>query len=125
MGPSRYSLANEGLMLNSLCTIRGLAVTSARRSPAAPEIPTIGETLPGYEVSTWWALYAPAKTPSEILEKIHADTVAALAHPSVTQRYEAVGAPVTTSTPDELRSLLQVDLQKWGSVVKEAAIKTE
>jgi len=106
-------------------TIRGLAVTSAKRSPAAPDIPTIGESVPGYEVSTWWALFAPAKTPAEIVTKIHADALAALAHPSVKQRYEAIGAPVTGSTPAKLAVLLASDMQKWGPIVKEAGIKAE
>src|SRR6266851_1020535 len=92
---------------------------------SAPDIPTIGESVPGYEVSTWWALFAPAKTPAEIVTKINADALAALAHPSVKQRYEAIGAPVTGSTPAELAVLLASDMQKWGPIVKEAGIKAE
>src|SRR5499427_5318870 len=95
-------------------TIRGLAVTSAKRSPAVPDIPTIGETVPGYEVTTWWGLFAPARTPAEIVARIHDDALAALAHPSVKQRYEAIGAPVTASTPAELGVLLASDIRKWG-----------
>jgi tripartite-type tricarboxylate transporter receptor subunit TctC len=106
-------------------TVRGLAVTSAQRSPAAPDIPTIAETLPGYEVSGWWGLFAPAKTPSEIVMKIHADTIAALAHPSVKQRYDAIGAPITSSTPAELATLLSSEMQKWAALIKEAGIKAE
>ena len=59
-------------------TVRGLGITSAKRIAAAPDIPTIGETVPGYEVSTWWGVFAPARTPADVIEKIHADTVAAL-----------------------------------------------
>jgi tripartite-type tricarboxylate transporter receptor subunit TctC len=106
-------------------TIRGLAVTSAMRSPAAPDIPTIGETLPGYEVSGWWGLFVQSKTPNEIVMKIHTDAVAALAYPSVQQRYEAIGAPVTPSTPAELAALLASDTEKWGPIVREAGIKPE
>ena len=106
-------------------TIRGLAVTSAKRSPAVPDIPTIGETVPGYEVTTWWGLFAPARTPAEIVARIHDDALAALAHPSVKQRYEAIGAPVTASTPAELGVLLASDIRKWGPIVKEAGIKAE
>ena len=61
-------------------SVRGLAVTSRRRVAAVPDIPTIGETVPGYEVESWWGLFAPAATPPAIIEKLHADTVAALAH---------------------------------------------
>jgi tripartite-type tricarboxylate transporter receptor subunit TctC len=106
-------------------TIRGLAVTSAQRSPAAPDIPAIGETVPGYEVSAWWGLFVPAKTPDDIVMKIHADAVAALTHLSVKQRYEAIGAPVTSSTPTELARLLASETEKWGPIVKEAGIKPE
>jgi tripartite-type tricarboxylate transporter receptor subunit TctC len=106
-------------------TIRGLAVTSAKRSPAAPDIPTIGESVPGYEVSGWWGLFVQSKTPNEIVMKIHDDAVAALAHPSVKQRYEAIGAPVTPSTPAELGARLASDTEKWGPIVNEAGIKPE
>jgi tripartite-type tricarboxylate transporter receptor subunit TctC len=106
-------------------TMRGLAVTSARRSPAAPDIPAIGEFLPGYEVSAWWALFVQVKTPNEIVMKIHADVVAALAHPSVQQRYEAIGAPATTSTPSELAALLVSESEKWGPIIRETGIKPE
>ena len=106
-------------------TIRGLAVTSAKRSPAAPDIPTIGESVPGYEVTSWWGLFVQAKTASEIVAKIHADTVAALAHPSVKQRYEAIGAPVAPSTPIELAALLASETEKWGPIVREAGITPE
>jgi len=106
-------------------TIRSLAVTSAKRSPAAPDIPTIGESVPGYEVTGWCGLFVQSKTPNEIIMKIHADVVAALADPSVKQKYEAIGAPVTPSTPNELAALLASDTDKWGTIVREAGIKPE
>jgi tripartite-type tricarboxylate transporter receptor subunit TctC len=106
-------------------TVRGLAVTSAKRSLAAPDIPAISESVPGYEVSGWWALFVPAKTSTEIVMKIHDDTVAALAHPSVKQRYEATGAPIISSSPVELAALLKSEMQKWGPIVKAAGIKPE
>jgi tripartite-type tricarboxylate transporter receptor subunit TctC len=106
-------------------TVRGLAVTTSKRSAAAPDIPTLGEFVPGYEVSTWWGLFMPAKTPTEIAMKIHVDTVAALAHPSVKERLEAIGAPVRSSTPAELAALLKSDMQKWGPIIKAANIKAE
>jgi tripartite-type tricarboxylate transporter receptor subunit TctC len=70
-------------------------------------------------------LFVPAKTPAEIVTKIHADTVAALAHPSVRQRYDAIGVPVITSTPAELAALLASEIQKWGPIIKAAGIKAE
>src|SRR5262249_51405874 len=106
-------------------TVRGIAVTSPKRAAVAPDIPTIGETLPGYEVSGWWGLYVQAKTPAALVEKIHADAVAALEHPSVHERYEAIGAPVATSTAAELAERLVSETAKWGAIVREAGIKPE
>jgi tripartite-type tricarboxylate transporter receptor subunit TctC len=106
-------------------TIRGLAVTSAKRSPAVPELPTIGESVPGYEASGWWALLVQAKTPTEIVTKIHADVVAALGHPWVGQRYEAIGAPVIASAQAELAAWLTSESEKWAPIIKEAGIRPE
>jgi tripartite-type tricarboxylate transporter receptor subunit TctC len=106
-------------------TVRGLGITSARRIAAAPDIPTIGETVPGYEVATWWGVFAPARTPADVIEKVHADTVAALGHESVKTRYEALGAPPSPSTPAELAALLRADAEKWAPIVKDAGIKPE
>jgi tripartite-type tricarboxylate transporter receptor subunit TctC len=105
--------------------IRGLGVTTAKRSPAAPDIPAIGETVAGYEVSAWWGLFVQAKTPNDIVMKIHTDAAAALKHPSVMQRYAAIGAPITPSTPTELALLLASETEKWGPIIREAGIKPE
>ena len=106
-------------------TVRGLGITAAKRIAAAPDIPTIGETVPGYEVATWWGVFAPARTPADVIEKIRADTVAALAHESVKARYEALGAPPSPSTPAELAALLRADAEKWAPIVRDAGIKPE
>jgi tripartite-type tricarboxylate transporter receptor subunit TctC len=107
-------------------TLRGLAVTSATRSPFAPQIPTIAESgLPGYDVTSWYALYMPAKTPPEIVKKAHDDAVAALTHASVKQKIEELGATVAPSTPAELAAHLQSELKKWGPIIKAAGIKGE
>ena len=81
--------------------------------------------MPGYEVTSWWGLYAPAKTPAEIMMRIHADTIAALGDPLVSQRYQDIGAPVTTSTGKDLAALLKAETQKWGPIVKGAGIKLD
>lgn len=105
--------------------VRGLAVTSAERSPAAPDIPAIGETVPGYEVTSWWGVFAPSRTPAEIVAQLHAAVAVALAHPQVQQRFEAIGAPAVSSTPAELAALLAADIRKWTPIVKEAGIRPE
>jgi tripartite-type tricarboxylate transporter receptor subunit TctC len=103
--------------------LRGLAVTSATRSPAVPELAPIAESgVPGFDVSSWYALFAPVKTPPEIVRKINADTLAALADPVTKARLEQLGVAVKGSTPEELGRLLKSETDKWGPVIKDANI---
>src|SRR6201988_2250215 len=91
--------------------LRGLAVTSAKRSAAAPELPPIAEAgVPGFDVSSWYALFAPAKTPPEIVRKMPADTVAALADPVTKERLAQLGVTVVGSTPIELAAYLRSEM---------------
>jgi tripartite-type tricarboxylate transporter receptor subunit TctC len=102
--------------------LRGLAVTTAKRTPAI-DLPTIAESgVPGFDVSSWYAILAPAKTPPEIIRKAHADIVAALADPGTRQRLEQLGVVVLGSTPQELAAHLKSEMDKWGPVIKEASI---
>ena len=104
--------------------IRGLAVTGAKRDAAAPELPTIAEAgLPGYEVMSWQALFVPAKTPSEIVKKINAGAIAALADPAVTTKLRQIGYVAIGSTPNELAKMLKSEIDKWGAVIKDAGLK--
>jgi len=106
--------------------IRGLAVTGARREPAAPELPTMAEAgVPGYEASSWHALFVPAATPAPIVTKINADAVAALAEPLVQEKLALNGYHSIGSSPQELSRLLKAEIDKWGSVVKDAAIQID
>jgi len=103
--------------------LRGLAVTTAKRSPAIPQLPPIAEAgVPGFDVSSWYGFFAPAKTPPEIVRKMHADTVAALADPTTKSRLEQLGVVVIGSTPGELAAYLKSEIDKWGPVIKEAGI---
>jgi len=103
--------------------LRGLAVTTAKRSPAIPQLPPIAEAgVPGFDVSSWYGFFAPAKTPPEIVRKMHADTVAALADPTTKSRLEQLGVVVVGSTPAELAAYLKSEMEKWGPVIKEAGI---
>jgi len=103
--------------------LRGLAVTMAKRTPAAPDLPPIAEVgVPGFDVSSWYAFFAPAKTPQEIIRKMHADTVAALADPATKARLEQLGVVVVGSTPAELGTFLRSEMDKWEPVIKEAGI---
>ena len=106
--------------------VRGLAVTAARRVAAAAELPTIAEAgVPGFDVSTWFALFVPAKTPRDIIGRINADAVAALGHPMVKERLEQFGATLVGSTPQELAAFLKAEMDKWGPVIREAKIKVD
>ena len=106
--------------------VRGLAVTAARRVPAAAELPTIAEAgVPGFDFSTWFALFVPAKTPHDIIGRINADAVAALGHPIVKERLEQFGATLVGSTPQELAAFLKAEMDKWGPVIREAKIKVD
>jgi tripartite-type tricarboxylate transporter receptor subunit TctC len=105
--------------------VRGLAVTAAKRVAAA-ELPTIAEAgVPGFDVSTWFALFVPAKTPHDIIGRINADAVAALGHPIVKERLEQFGATLVGSTPQELAAFLKAEMDKWGPVIREAKIKVD
>ena len=101
--------------------LRGLAVTTAKHTPAVPHLPTIAE-VPGFDVSSWYALFAPARTPPEIIGKMHADTVAALSDPATKERLEQLGVVVVGSTPAELAAFLKAEMDKWAPVIKEAGI---
>jgi tripartite-type tricarboxylate transporter receptor subunit TctC len=104
--------------------LRGLAVTGAKRDPVAPELPTMAEAgVPGYEVSSWHGLFVPARTPPEIVRKISADTIAALAGPVVKSKLEQAGYMVVGSSPDELQTLLKSEIDKWSVVIKTVGIK--
>jgi tripartite-type tricarboxylate transporter receptor subunit TctC len=106
-------------------TVRGIAVTTKDRVKIVPDVPTVGETVPGYEVFSWFGFFAPVKTPKEIVAKINADTNAALATPAVKTRFEELGAVPKGSTQAELAAFLQSETDKWGPVIKDAQIKVE
>jgi tripartite-type tricarboxylate transporter receptor subunit TctC len=103
--------------------LRGLAVTTKTRTPAAPEMAPIAELgIPGFDVSSWYALFAPAKTPPDIIRKMNADAVAAARDPATKARLEQLGVVVIASSPAELAAHMRSEMDKWGPVIKEAGI---
>jgi tripartite-type tricarboxylate transporter receptor subunit TctC len=106
--------------------IRGLAISGAKRVDVAPDIPTVAEAgVPGFEVSSWFAFFVPAKTPPAIVQKMSSDAAAALADPAARQRLGQLGYEVIGSTPDQLKAHLQSEIDKWSPVIKGAGIRIE
>ena len=105
--------------------LRALAVTTKERVAVVPEIPTIAETVPGFDVFSWFGFFVPVKTPPDVVARINADTNAALIWPAVKTRFEELGANPKGSTPAELAAFLQLEIAKWGPVIRDAQIKVE
>lgn len=106
--------------------LRALATTGAKRSRATPELPTVAEAaLPGFETGAWYALLAPAGTPSAVIAKLNAEAVKAVHLPDVTSRLEGEGVEIVGSTPEQAIQYIQAQLARWDKVVKAAGIKAE
>ena len=106
--------------------LKALAVLSAKRFPAAPDIPSATEAgMPGIESNVWFGLFAPAGTPKSIITKINRDVVAVLKLPEARDALLAQGAEASPTTPEEFAAYLKKEIDKWGKVIKEAGIKSE
>jgi tripartite-type tricarboxylate transporter receptor subunit TctC len=106
--------------------VRGLAVTSAKRVPAYPELPTVAEAgVPGFEVTGWGGLIVPAGTPKSIVVRLNAELNEALALPHLTERLTSLGSEVAGGTPEQFAELIRKETIKWGDVVKRAGIKID
>ena len=105
--------------------IRALAVTPAARSQALSDVPTIGESVPGYVGGGWSGIGAPANTPNEIIDLLNREVNAALADPTIKGRLENMGSPVLIMSPAEFRKLVAEETERWAKVIKFAGIKAE
>lgn len=106
--------------------LRALGVTTAKRTPALPDVPTVAETgLAGFQVDGWYALVAPARTPKNVIERIYRDTSTVLKQPDIVARIEAVGLEPAGISPQELGNYIRAELRKWGTLIREAGIKAE
>lgn len=105
--------------------VRLLASTGTKRSPATPNTPTIGETVHGYDAETWEGIFAPAKTPPDIIEKLNAAIVKALAEKTVIEKLANGGYTAAPTSPDELRKFLAADTAKWEGVITKLGLKIE
>jgi tripartite-type tricarboxylate transporter receptor subunit TctC len=105
--------------------LRALAVTTATRSGALPELPTIGEFVPGYEASAAGGFGAPKGTPVEIIRKLNAEINAGLSDPDVRSRYASLGSVPNPGSPADFGKLVAAETEKWATVIKFAGIKPE
>jgi tripartite-type tricarboxylate transporter receptor subunit TctC len=106
--------------------LNGIAVTSPQRAKSSPQIPTVAESgVPGYAVTNWYGVLAPAKTPRSIIERLHREIAAALQQPDLAKRFAADGADPVYSTPKEFTAHIKAESEKWARVIKEAGIKGE
>ena len=102
-----------------------LAVTESKRAPYLPDVPTVAETLPGYEMAVYYAMFAPKGTPRAIVDQLNSEVNRALALPDVNQRLTAIGAEPDAISPAELAKILRADLAKWTKVIREIGARAE
>jgi len=106
--------------------LRGIAVTTEKRSPSMPDLPTIAETgVAGYEAGSWYGLSAPAGTPKEIVARLNAETIKVMALPDVKERLFNAGFEVVTSSPEQFAAFTRSEIQKWGKLVKATGLKAD
>lgn len=116
--PSALPMAKEG-------KIRAIAQTTLKRSAAAPDVPTVAESVPGFEATTWFAVFAPAGTPSDAVNRINAEMQRVFKLPDVVDKLKALGLEPWISTPEELARYQASEMIKWAKVVKESGAKAE
>ena len=104
---------------------RALGVSTLRRSPAFPDVPSISETVPGYDVTVWYGLCGPGNMPRPLVEKINADLVKAISSAETTKRLADVGIEAAPGTPEQFSTFVRSELAKWGKVIKEAGVTAD
>jgi tripartite-type tricarboxylate transporter receptor subunit TctC len=105
--------------------LRGLALTSLKRTPLAPELPALAEELPGYELIAWFAIVAPAKTPNDIVQRVYEASVKGLGKPEVKEKFAGIGVDVAPMNPAELAKFIQSEIAHWAKLTKLAGIQPE
>ena len=116
--PSALPMAREG-------KIRAVAVTTLKRSASAPEIPTVAETIPGFEAVTWFAIFAPVGTPRAAIERLHEEVVRVYRLPDVQERLHKLGLDAQLSSPEELARYQAAEIRKWGDVVRKSGARAD
>ena len=120
-----FDVMTQGLQHIKEGRLRALAVTTAARSDALPDVPTVAETVPGYEASSWSGVCAPSGTPAAIVAMLNKEINAALTDPTIKARLASIGSTAITGSPAEFAAFLSEEADKWGKVVRSANIKAE
>jgi tripartite-type tricarboxylate transporter receptor subunit TctC len=105
--------------------LRALGVTGTKRLAAAPEIPTIAETVKGYEVLAWYGIFAPPRTPAYIVSRLHRELAAMVKRPQIVERMTALGIEPEGNTPEQFAAQVKEETQKWAKIVKLAKVPVE
>jgi tripartite-type tricarboxylate transporter receptor subunit TctC len=105
--------------------LKALGVSSEKRLAILPDVPTVGEGIPGYEVMTWYGVFAPAKTPQPIIDKLNQTLAKIFATPDARERLAALGAEPVTMSPDQFAAAVRKELAKWAQVIKASGARAE
>jgi tripartite-type tricarboxylate transporter receptor subunit TctC len=126
-GQVHLTFNNVGLILPHVKAgrIRGLGVTGLKRLPAAPELPTIAEAVPGFEVTAWAGVVAPIGVPKAIVARLSAEINKALASPVLKEKYAALGYDLVGGTPGEFDAFARKEVAKWAEVIKRSGAKID
>jgi tripartite-type tricarboxylate transporter receptor subunit TctC len=120
-----FSPLPESMAVIKAGKVRALAVTTAQRSAALPDVPTVGESVTGFEADTWQGIGAPTGTPAEIVTKLNAAVNSALADPAVKERLATLGSTPMPMSPDAFKRFIAGEIDKWGEVVRSAGLTAE
>ena len=123
--PMSFNNAPEALGQLQAGTLRALAVTTASRTPFLPNVPSISETVPGYDMEVWWGLLGPAGMPPDLVAKLSQAFVAALNTEPVKERLSKLGASPIGSSPQQFDARIHAEYEKWGPIIKAAGVKAE
>jgi len=123
--PMSFNNAPEALGQLQAGTLRALAVTTASRTPFLPNVPSISETVPGYDMEVWWGLLGPAAMPPDLVAKLSEAFVAALNTEPVKERLSKLGASPIGSSPQQFDARIHAEYEKWGPIIKAAGVKAE
>ncbi|HZM45003.1 MAG TPA: tripartite tricarboxylate transporter substrate binding protein [Burkholderiales bacterium] len=106
--------------------VRPLAITSAKRSAAVPDIPTFAEAgVPGFVAENWWGVYVPAATPKPQVDRLHGDLVKTMGNPDLRERFAGMSVEPMATTPDALRDFMNAEIDRWGKLIREAGIRVD